>query len=99
VLSLSLISELFLDVGGVEYETMELLREREGDGIDIGESSFLNLSTFCLVESEVFLVEGLVISKLESDIFLVEGLVIEGDGIETGESSFFVFSTFGLVIS
>jgi hypothetical protein len=66
VLLLWLVSELLREVGGVENEVIELLREIEGEGIEThGDSSLLNLVAF-----------GLVVSKFESDNFLADGLVI-----------------------
>ena len=80
VLLLWLVSELLREVGGVENEVIELLREIEGEGIETqGDSSLLNLVAFGLVvskfESDNFLAVGLLIPQLESDIFLADGCV------------------------
>ena len=80
VLLLWLVSELLREVGGVENEVIELLREIDGEGIETqGDSSLLNLVAFGLVvskfESDNFLADGLVIPQVESDIFLADGFV------------------------
>ena len=67
----SLISELFLEVGGVANEAPELFRESAGEGItEAGESSleFTEFRSIRLLDD----VRPLLVSKLESDIFLFD---------------------------
>ena len=65
----SLISELFLEVGGVANEAPELFRESAGEGItEAGESS-LEFTEFRSIRLLDDVRPALLVSKLESDIF------------------------------